>query len=97
MKLTDEIDDPTWHDIFDRDDEIKRLESTIKARDESLDTCSNLIDFLKVQVQMAPCLVSRPGEGTYECRHDNLCRVCEWRNDVHNVLTKEWHIEEGIW
>jgi len=73
---TDDIDDPTWNDLFDRDAVIK---------------------FLKGQVQMAPCLVSRPGEGTYECRHDNLCRVCEWRRDVHNALTKEWHIEEGIW
>jgi len=25
VRPTDEIDDPTWHDLFDRDDEIKRL------------------------------------------------------------------------
>ncbi len=76
MKPTDEIDDPTWHDIFDRD---------------------NVIKFLTGQIQMAPCLVSRPGEGTYECRHDKLCRVCEWRRDVHRELVQTWHIEDGIW
>jgi len=73
---TDEIDDPTWHDIFDRDAVIK---------------------FLKGQVQMAPCLVSRPGEGTYECRVEKLCRVCEWRRDVHRELVQTWKIEDGIW
>ncbi len=76
MTPTDDIDDPTWNDLFDRDAVIK---------------------FLKVQVQLAPCLVSRPGEGTYECRHDNLCRVCEWRRDVHRELVQTWKIADGIW
>ena len=76
MKPTDEIDDPTWHDIFDRD---------------------AVIEFLKSQIQFAPCLVSRPGEGTYECRHDNLCRVCEWRRDVHLGLVEKLKIDDGIW
>jgi len=73
---TDDIDDPTWNDIFDRDAVIK---------------------FLKDQVQLAPCLVSRPGEGTYECRVEKLCRVCEWRRDVHRDLVQTWKIEDGIW
>jgi hypothetical protein len=94
---TDDIDDPTWNDIFDRDDEIKRLEGVIKVRDESLDVFSDLVVFLKVQVQLAPCLVSRPGEGTYECRVEKLCRVCEWRRDVHRELVQTWKIEDGIW
>jgi hypothetical protein len=37
MKHTDEIDDPTWHDIFDRDKEIKRLSvenETLRNRTE---------------------------------------------------------------
>lgn len=37
MKHTDEIDDPTWHDIFDRDKEIKRLSvenETLRKRTE---------------------------------------------------------------
>ncbi len=56
-----------------------------------------LVEFLKGQVQMAPCLVSRPGEGTYECRHDKLCRVCEWRLDVHRELIDRWNTPDGIW
>ena len=97
MTPTDDIDDPTWNDIFDRDDEIKRLEGVIKVRDESLDAFSDLVDFLKGQVQMAPCLVSRPGEGTYECSIEKPCRVCEWRRDVHRELVQTWKIEDGIW
>ena len=56
-----------------------------------------LVEFLKGQVQMAPCLVSRPGEGTYECRHDKPCRVCEWRRDVHRDLIDHWNTPDGIW
>ena len=97
MTPTDEIDDPTWNDLFDRDNEIKRLESVIKSRDESLDAFNGMFEFLKGQVQMAPCLVSRPGEGTYECRHDDPCRVCAWRREVHQELVQTWHIEDGIW
>lgn len=26
------------------------------------------------------CHVARPGEGTYECRHDNLCAACRLRS-----------------
>jgi hypothetical protein len=33
MRTTDDIDDPTWHDIFDRDDMIKRIQ---KERDADL-------------------------------------------------------------
>ena len=97
MKPTDEIDDPTWHDLFDRDDEIKRLEKLIKGQSDQVKSLDGVVEFLKGQVQMAPCLVSRPGEGTYECRHDKPCRVCEWRREVHKALVEEWHIEEGIW
>lgn len=37
------------------------------------------------------CHVARPGEGTYECRHDNQCAACrlrsaEWR--VQNAFTR---------
>jgi len=34
MKSTDEIDDPTWHDIFDRDAEIKRLKAQTPRSNE---------------------------------------------------------------
>ncbi len=76
MKPTDEIDDPTWHDIFDRD---------------------AVIEFLKGQIQLAPCLVSRHGEWTYECRIESLCRVCEWRTEVHRQLVEKLKLEDGIW
>jgi hypothetical protein len=33
MKRTDDIDDPTWHDIFDRDGEIKRLKAELESRE----------------------------------------------------------------
>ena len=32
MKSADEIDDPTWHDIFDRDAEIKRLKVELESQ-----------------------------------------------------------------
>lgn len=31
------------------------------------------------KIQELPCYVARPGEGTYECRLDNLCPACELR------------------
>ena len=34
------------------------------------------------QIEDAPCLVSREGEGTYECRIEKLCRVCAWRSEA---------------
>lgn len=39
------------------------------------------IEDLENKIARAPCLVARAGEMTYECRADNLCRVCRWRNE----------------
>ena len=36
---------------------------------------------LKRKIEDAPCLAARDGEMTYECRTDNLCRVCRWRSE----------------
>ena len=43
------------------------------------------------------CHVARPGEGTYECRHDNLCAACRLRSAearanraTHTVGETEW-------
>jgi uncharacterized coiled-coil DUF342 family protein len=36
---------------------------------------------LQRKIENAPCLAARDGEMTYECRVDNLCRVCRWRNE----------------
>ena len=38
-------------------------------------------------IDSAPCLVSRPGETTYECDIRKPCRVCEWRNDMKRKLS----------
>ena len=70
--------------------EIDDLRKQVAQMDE-------VIEFLKCQVQLAPCLLSRPGEGTYECRIDSPCRVCEWRLNVHRTLVKELEVPEGIW
>jgi len=53
----------------------------------------DLVDDLLIHIRNAPCLVSHPGEFTYECRHDNLCRVCEWRVSVLKDLQREWDIQ----
>jgi hypothetical protein len=42
-------------------------------------------------------LVAHPGETTYECRHDDPCRVCRWRREVSEGLVNEWHLPGGIW
>jgi hypothetical protein len=57
--------------------EIERIESINSA--------------LREAIWNAPCLVSRPGEGTYECRHDRPCRVCEWRKEVMKSLKEEFN------
>lgn len=38
-------------------------------------------DDLRKKIANAPCLAARDGEMTYECRADNLCRVCRWRTE----------------
>jgi len=37
MRPTDEIDDPAWHDVFDRDDEIKRLKARLERKSEIIE------------------------------------------------------------
>jgi len=58
---------------------------------------SELVAHLKRAIQDAPCLVSRSGENTYECRIDSPCRVCQWRHEVNAELVEEWGLEDGIW
>ena len=50
------------------------------------------VDALKGAILDAPCLVSRPGEGTYECRHDRPCRVCNWRQGVMRELAEDYGV-----
>jgi len=49
---------------------------------KTVEDLRELVANLKEAIKDAPCLVARPGETTYECRHDSLCRVCQWRNTV---------------
>lgn len=64
---------------------------------KEIEDLRELVEHLKSAIQGAPCLVSRPGEGTYECRIDSLCRVCQWRHEVNEELVEEWDLEDGIW
>jgi hypothetical protein len=52
---------------------------------------------LMMQVRNAPCLVSHPGELTYECNPAKVCRVCEWRDSVNDFLIDELGLPEGLW
>jgi len=64
---------------------------------KEIEDLHELVAHLKRAIQGAPCLVARPGEGTYECRHDSPCRVCQWRHEVNEELVEEWGLEDGIW
>jgi hypothetical protein len=64
---------------------------------KEIEDLRELVDHLKRAIQGAPCLVTRPGEATYECRHDSPCRVCQWRQEVSQGLTEEWGLPDGIW
>lgn len=46
---------------------------------------------LRQAIWGAPCLASSKGENTYECRHDNLCRVCEWRMNVMKDFQEDYN------
>ena len=59
-----------------------------------IETLRELVDDLKIAIDNAPCLVSHPGELTYECDATRPCRVCEWRSDVHKTLFKSRYIAD---
>lgn len=48
--------------------------------------------YLLDAVREAPCLIARPGEGTYECSIDRPCRVCSWRKEVAAGLWSGWGV-----
>jgi BMFP domain-containing protein YqiC len=43
------------------------------------------------------CHVARPGEGTYECRHDNLCPACRLRSAEARANRESYTIGETEW
>ena len=59
-----------------------RLEKVIELHEK--------IATLRSAIWNAPCLVARPGELTYECRHDNQCVVCAWRQNVAKDFQTEF-------
>lgn len=79
-------------EIEDLQKQVAHLQKVVDALNDNLDYVSDLIDHMKGCIENAPCLAARPGELTYECRHDNLCRVCEWRNEVTRALHGDWGI-----
>lgn len=64
---------------------------------KEIEDLRELVGHLKCAIQNAPCLVARPGEVTYECREESLCRVCQWRREVSDELVEEWGVPNGIW
>lgn len=84
-------------EIEDLQEQVKYLDGIIAERDEALDSVSDLVIHLKHAIQDAPCLAARPGEVTYECRHDMPCRVCQWRQEVSQHLSEELGLPGGIW
>ncbi len=79
-------------EIEDLQVQVTHLRLVVDALNDNLDSVSNLIDHMKSCIENAPCLVARPGEITYECRHDNPCRVCEWRKETTRSLREEWGV-----
>lgn len=66
-------------EIEDLQIEVVHLQRVIDSLGQNIDSVADIIEDLKHAVETAPCLAAQPGELTYECRHDNLCRVCGWR------------------
>ena len=79
-------------EVEDLQEQVAHLRMVVDALNDNLDAIGGLIDHMKSCIDNAPCLASRPGELTYECRHDKPCRVCEWRNETTRALRKEWGI-----
>lgn len=75
-------------------EQVKYLQMVIDALNDNLDTTAEIIGHMKACIENAPCLAARPGELTYECRHDSRCRVCQWRSETTRVLREEWGITE---
>ena len=54
---------------------------------KEIEDLRDLIQDLKDAIENAPCELSRRGEITYECRTDNLCRVCSWRTETMKIIS----------
>jgi hypothetical protein len=57
----------------------------------------DLVWDLMVKARDAPCLSSHPGETTYHCNPERVCRVCRWRDEVDGMLHDGWSLSDGLW
>lgn len=62
-----------------------------------VDLLRELVSDLMVKVRDAPCRDSHPGESTYHCNPERVCRTCEWRDGVDELLHDEWSMSDGLW
>lgn len=64
---------------------------------EEVETLRDLVWDLMLRARDAPCLSSHPGETTYHCNPERVCRVCEWRDGVDEMLHDGWSLRDGLW
>jgi len=64
---------------------------------KEVDLLRELVWDLMVKTRDAPCQESHPGENTYHCNPDRVCRVCEWRDGVNDFLHDTWSMSDGLW
>lgn len=62
-----------------------------------IEALRELVLDLMVKARNAPCLASHPGEFTYNCNPEKVCRVCEWRDEVDEMLHSDWSMSDGLW
>ena len=64
---------------------------------EEVELLRELVWDLMIKARNAPCLASHPGENTYHCNPERVCRVCEWRDEVDEMLHDGWSMPDGLW
>lgn len=55
---------------------------------KEIEDLHELIDDLRIAIENAPCEVAQLGEQTYECRHDTICKVCQWRVETLKMMSE---------
>lgn len=64
---------------------------------DEVELLRDLVWDLMAEAKNAPCLASHPGELTYHCAPERVCRVCSWRDGVNEMLHSEWSLSDGLW
>lgn len=76
--------------------EMSNLPVSLTLLDE-VELLRELVWDLMMKARDAPCLASHPGELTYHCDPKNVCKVCEWRDEVDEMLHDGWSMPDGLW